>query len=128
MFMKAKHVTIQHARCVLLAACAAVIACSSDDREAVNEQKGSLLPEVPTSVAIAPVVPCTLEGIGATGLSADAAVTVMEVSSGRTASTPMPGIDGAMASAGKLARLPRATQPTPSTTSGARSWPGRSTV
>jgi len=51
---------------------------------------GSSLPNVPDNVAISPVGSCTMDGIGATKLTADAAVTIMDVSVGSTgATTPM---------------------------------------
>jgi pimeloyl-ACP methyl ester carboxylesterase len=45
---------------------------------------GSTLPAVPDAIAINPVTACTMQGIGATQLSADAPVTILEVSSGTT--------------------------------------------
>jgi len=53
--------------------------------ERASSENLSLLPEVPENVALAPVSPCTMQGIGATLLRADATVTILEVSSGSTA-------------------------------------------
>src|SRR5215831_8992663 len=48
---------------------------------------GAPLPNVPETVAIASVVPCTMQGIGATRLAADAPVTIVDVSVGSTGAT-----------------------------------------
>ena len=52
------------------------------------------LPEVPDNVAIAPAMPCTMAGIGAVRLTADAPVTILEVSSGSTGQTDAGPGDG----------------------------------
>src|SRR5262245_5648456 len=41
---------------------------------------GGLLPYVPDNLSISPVGSCTMDGIGATKLVADAAVTILDVS------------------------------------------------
>ena len=45
---------------------------------------GILLPHVPDNVSISPVASCTMAGIGATKLFADAAVTILDVSTAST--------------------------------------------
>jgi len=54
-----------------------------------NGNASDILPVAPMpaqEVAINPTVPCTMQGIGAAALSADAAVTVLDVSTGTTGS------------------------------------------
>jgi pimeloyl-ACP methyl ester carboxylesterase len=95
-FIKASQLTVGYAWCALLGALASVIGCGSDDDGGEESRTDNLLPAVPADVAIGPVQACSLAGIGATELSADAAVTIVEVSTERTASGPMPGMGGAM--------------------------------
>src|SRR5262245_37592581 len=66
----------------LAAALAVLTGCGSS--QTIGTTRLTSLPEVPDDVALAPVLPCTMAGIGATALSADAAVTITEVSSGST--------------------------------------------
>jgi pimeloyl-ACP methyl ester carboxylesterase len=59
-------------------AAAVLVACGGDG--------GNSLPLVSDNISIEPVKACSMQGIGATALTADAPVTVLEVSSGTTGS------------------------------------------
>jgi pimeloyl-ACP methyl ester carboxylesterase len=68
----------------LLATLATLAGCSSSDEPDLDTSGDALSETVPEDVAVAPMLPCTMAGIGATELEADAAVTILEVSSGNT--------------------------------------------
>lgn len=78
----------------MLAAAALVAACGgSNDQPPVSpvptpEPTAPTLPDVPAGLAIAPVLACTMDGIGAASLAADAPVSVLEVSTGTTTGNP----------------------------------------
>jgi pimeloyl-ACP methyl ester carboxylesterase len=95
-FIKANPLTVEFVRCALLGTLATVIGCGTDDDGGEDSRAESLLPAVPADVSIGPVLACSVAGIGATQLSADAPATIVEVSTGRTASGAMPGMGGAM--------------------------------